>query len=444
MGAPAGQTPFLANGSLRQAYTGVISFQDDGCTQLGGELISGVCRFQYSRFDNLVNDEFHYQLYGEINYQITDDIKFHLEGFWSRHTVPDERVSPTQSTVNFPSPIQGSGGYTLGGGTSPYPATGQNEQSRFYIPLQNPGLTTLYNSHCSTGVAVAYSALQCSDILNYGAITSQTQWRPQAYGGNPLFKDGADHESRRRDAYRIASGLSGRFGNGIGWNLGLTYMAEDAYVSTPDEGTNRVQLALRGYGGPSCNVVTAVTNNTPGQNGCLWFNPFSNGVQADAVYGLINPFYNASAVPSNTNTLALFGWMHEQLKVHVKNEIFVADAVLNGELTQFSLPGGNIAWAGGVQHRYNTTEVAPDDRYNIASARCVDDYDNPFAHQRCASGAGHTDFVAAINGYRVQRDVEAAFGDVRLPVFNTLTFPGRFATNAMAATSAGRPIPRST
>ena len=101
---------FLPNGSLVQPFKGVIGFQDDGCTQLGGEIIAGTCRFHYTKFDNLVNNEFHYQTYGELNYQLTDSINFHLEAFWSRNSVPDERVSPTQSTVNFPSPIQPSGG----------------------------------------------------------------------------------------------------------------------------------------------------------------------------------------------------------------------------------------------------------------------------------------------------------------------------------------------
>jgi iron complex outermembrane receptor protein len=410
----------LPSGSLAHPFTGVIGFQDDGCTQLGGEIIAGTCRFHYTKFDNLVNNEFHYQTYGEVNYRLTDDINFHLEAFWSRNSVPDERVSPTQSTVNFPSPIQPSGGYTLGGGLSPYPATGVNEQSRFYIPFQNPGLTALYNTHCGAGAATPYSSVQCADIQSSGVITSQTQWRPQGYGGNPLFPDGADHQSRRRDAFRIASGFDGRFANGIDWRVGLTYMSEDAYVSTPDEGVNRVQLALRGLGGPNCNVAA----NTPGQNGCFWFNPFSNGVAKDAVSGTANPFFNAAAVPGDTNTQELFRWMHEDLNVHLNNRIFVADALLNGEVAQFSLPGGHAKWAVGAQYRYDSAEVSPDDLYNIAAARCVDDVDDPFPHQRCSSGAGSTDFVAAITSYRVHRAVGAVFGELSVPIFNTLNVDG--------------------
>jgi len=51
----------LPNGSLAQPYAAPINFQDDGCAELGGEIIGGTCRFQFSRFDNVGNDEYHYQ-----------------------------------------------------------------------------------------------------------------------------------------------------------------------------------------------------------------------------------------------------------------------------------------------------------------------------------------------------------------------------------------------
>ena len=99
----------LANGSLSQPFAAPINFQDDSCTQLGGEIVAGTCRFQFSRFDNLGNDEYHYQLYGEVNFDLDENTRFHGEVMWSRHDVPEERVSPYQSTVQFPTPITASG-----------------------------------------------------------------------------------------------------------------------------------------------------------------------------------------------------------------------------------------------------------------------------------------------------------------------------------------------
>lgn len=405
----------LPNGSLSQPYAGAVNFQDDGCAELGGEIIGGVCRFQFTRFDNIVNDEFHYQVYGELNFDITDDTRFHVEALWSRHDVPAERVSPYQSTVQFPTPIAMSGGST-GGGTSPYPATGLNQQSRFYIPYANPGLTALHALHCSAGATAPYSAAQCANIQNFGVITSQTQWRPGGYGGQPLFDDGADHNRRKADAFRVSGGLAGKlpFGDWK-YDTALTYMESVGVSANPDEIVNRLQLGLRGLGGPNCNVAA----NTPGQNGCLWFNPFSNAVAEDAVYGRANPFFNAAAVPGNTNTRELYEWMHDYLSFTTNSRILVADAVATGELP-ITLPGGTVAVAVGAQWRYDEYEVSADNTfYDINATRCVDDVDD--RQPTCANGVGPYVLFPGIQGYSVDRDVKAVFGEIQLPITDTLT-----------------------
>ncbi len=405
----------LPDGSLAQPYAGAINFQDDGCAELGGEVIGGVCRFQFTRFDNIVNDEFHYQVYGEVNFDITDDTRFHAEVMWARHDVPAERVSPYQSTVQFPTPIAASGG-SPGGGKSPYPATGLNQQSRFYIPFANPGLTALHARHCTGAPAAPYSAAQCANIQNFGVITSQTQWRPGGYGGQPLFEDGADHNRRKADAFRVSAGVTGKlpFGDWT-YDTAITYMESEGVAANPDEIVNRLQLGLRGLGGPSCNVAA----NTPGQNGCLWFNPFSNAVPQDAVYGRANPFFDPAAVPGNANTRELYEWMHDYLSFTTNSRILVADAVATGELP-ITLPGGSIAVALGAQWRYDEYKVAADNSfYDINATRCVDDVDDRMP--QCANGVGPYVLFPGIQGYSVDRDVKAVFGEIRLPIAETVS-----------------------
>src|SRR6185436_17761050 len=212
----------LASGTFSQ------SFVDNGCAEFGGVLVNPAtpasgCRFQFTQFDNLVNNEDHYQLYGQVNFERTDDIDFHGEVLWARHEVPVERVSPAQSTTQFPSPIVASGG-SPGGGTSPYPAVGLNQQSRFYIPATNPGLLAFLATpgNCtganaaSTGLTAANAAGICANAAANGVITSQTLWRPEGYGGNPLFDDGADHQSREATAFRVSGGLKGKVFGDIG------------------------------------------------------------------------------------------------------------------------------------------------------------------------------------------------------------------------------------
>jgi iron complex outermembrane receptor protein len=127
----------LASGTFAQ------SFLDNGCTELGGTLVAAAtpasgCRFQFTQYDNLVNDEDHYQVYGQLNLEIADGWDFHGEVLWARHSVDAERVSPAQSTTQFPTPILASGG-SPGGGTSPYPAVGPEPAVALLRAGQQPG-----------------------------------------------------------------------------------------------------------------------------------------------------------------------------------------------------------------------------------------------------------------------------------------------------------------
>jgi iron complex outermembrane receptor protein len=369
----------------------LTTFNDVGCTELGGfRNAAGGCSFQFSRFDNLVNDEYHYQLYGEANYDFTDDLSFHAEAFWTRHDVPRERVSPSQSTAQFPTPISA-------GGTSPFPAFGGQSMSRFYIPFANPGLQAYFASQCAGVVSAT-----CANLPN-GVVTSQTAWRPQGYGGNPLFPDqgGADVQSRANDSFRISAGLKGRTFWDINWDAAVTYMDSRSTNATPDIVTERLQLALTGLGGPGCNPATG----TPGQGACLWFNPFSNGIPRQAVNAAANPLFSQAAVTPNTNTNALFDWMHQYIVERNTSRILVGDLVLNGG-SPINLPGGEVKWALGGQLRYDELEGrAENDLANAAAA---------------SNGVGPFNFYPAIQSTSVDRTVSAVFGELRLPIFESL------------------------
>jgi iron complex outermembrane receptor protein len=401
-------------GTLAQLNTGAFSatnsFVDDGCTELGGVLNGTTgCRFQYSNFDNLVNDEDHYQIFGELNRELSESVDLHVEALWAGHEVSDERVSPAQSTVQFPSPIDVSGG-SAGGGTSPYRATGLNQQSRYYIPAQNPGLSAFAGRHCATPSG---SFVTLCPLLANGVITSQTGWRPEGYGGNPLFADGADHQSREAQAYRASVGLKGTFANDIGWDTAVTYMQVDTHVRTPDIVVNRLQLALRGLGGPNCNPQTG----TPGAGSCLWFNPFSNGIERSGANGAANPFFN----PALTNSREVLDWMHQYIRDDRESSLLVADLVFDGELP-LELGGGNIAWAAGAQWRDGTQTRELNDLSDIDVSPCVDSADD--GSPGCTGGSGPYTFYGALREYDVSQDVYAAFAEVNLPLLDRLDVTG--------------------
>ena len=49
---------------------------DPACAQLGGTP-AGFCRFQYTFFDNLIEDEENFKIFGELNVDLTDTMSFH-------------------------------------------------------------------------------------------------------------------------------------------------------------------------------------------------------------------------------------------------------------------------------------------------------------------------------------------------------------------------------
>ncbi|MDB5444204.1 MAG: hypothetical protein JWP73_2580 [Phenylobacterium sp.] len=421
----AGNPGVFTTGTAAQLATGSFSqsFLDNGCTAFGGVQASATvpaagCRFQYTDFDNLVNDEYHYQLYGELNFRVTDDLKFHGEVLWSKHDVPRERVSPAQSTTQFPTPILASGG-SPGGGTSPYPAVGLNQQSRFYVPANNPGLLALL---ANPATCPAIGATVCANAAANGVIASQTLWRPEGWGGNPLFPQagGADLQRREAEAFRVAGEFSGQLPDvsllkSIGWTAGMTWQENKGRQETPDLSVRRLELALRGLGGPGCNPATGA----PGVGPCLWFNPFSNGYPNSPGTGLTNPFYAASTA----NSAAVLNWMHIYGNDDITTQLFTADVVVNGK-SGLTLPGGDVAWAVGAQWRYDRYKVDADPNYDIASAPCVDS--PPFGPGTpvCTNGTGPYTFYAAVQRFDIDRTVKAVFGEIRLPVLENLEVTG--------------------
>jgi iron complex outermembrane receptor protein len=405
----------LANPQATGGFT--QTFLDNGCAELGGTLVNAAapasgCRFQFTQFDNLVNDEDHYQVFGQLNFEVAENWDFHGEVLWARHTVDAERVSPAQSTTQFPTPIVASGG-SPGGGTSPYPAVGLNQQSRFYVPANNPGLVTFLGANCP-----ALGASICANAAANGVITSQTQWRPEGYGGNPLFSDGADHQRRSATAFRVGGSLKGDIFENIGLTVSATYQQNHGEGGAgPDISVTRLQLALRGLGGPSCNPVTG----TPGQGACMWFNPFANAYQGNPALGLTNPFFNSGA---SNDKPELLNWLRQSLVADTYSELAVGEAVFNGQVPGVELPGGSIGWAVGAQWRYDRLQVNVPDFYDINAAPCVDS--PPFGDglPTCSGGTGAHTFYSAVQEIDIDRIVRSVFAEVKVPLLDNLELSG--------------------
>lgn len=367
---------------------------DNGCAALGGVPGAGpACNFHFTPYDNLVEQENRYQLYSQLDVDLSDTTKFHGDVLYAKTDVPQWRTSPSYLALQSPNSI-------ANGGVSPGPAGG------YYVPASNPG----YAAYLATNPG-AFSAAAT------GAWVPGVRYRPYGLGGNPLFDNGASRGSREFEAYRVSGGLSGEFGGGIGYDVAVTYSQETGIRQGWDTMVDRFQLALRGYGslnsgaaGGCDSTETAGYTTNAGNNaiGCYYFNPFSNGVKANPITGQTNPNYNAAL----SNSADLTAWFFKKGTTKSTQRLFVVDALLNGKFA-WTLGGGDASWAVGSQYRRDYYVTTNDDLFNLAANPCID---TPYSGTtNCAVRNGPFMFLGGGSSADLQSDVYALFGEVQLP-----------------------------
>ena len=90
------------------------------------------------------------------------------------------------------------------------------------------------------------------------------------------FEDPAP-QTFEQDTYRLAASLEAPLGDsGWDWTISGTYSTNDSRFVDVEAIRGRLDLALRGLGGRSCNPATG----TPGQGNCQYWNPFANRMTA--------------------------------------------------------------------------------------------------------------------------------------------------------------------
>ncbi|MDZ4762181.1 MAG: TonB-dependent receptor [Alphaproteobacteria bacterium] len=393
------------------------SFVDRGCVESGSVLASATsCSFQFTAFDNIVNPEEHYQAYGEFNYDFSDALTLHAEALWSKREVIED-ASVYQSTTQFPAPIEASGG-SAGGGVSPIPASGLNEQSLFYIPGNHPGLQAVM-SPCP------YSAAICANSIANGVVTSQTLWRPGGVGGNPRnLPDGSTLHYFNSEAVRVSGGLQGELSvfNGVNWDFNLTYSKNSGETIRTDRSVNRLQLALRGFGsneGASDQCTTAeMTAANAGNNavGCYWFNPFTSGVETFLSNGTTNPFFRGAAL---ANSADLVRWIERSPSTEIEQTLYVADLVFSGDLG-LSFPAGPVKYAVGGQTRTDEFSANPNDVGDPAITPCVDSAPFGDGLPTCRTSSGPFIFLPPVAAQENKRTVDSLFAELQLPLLDNL------------------------
>ena len=352
---------------------------DANCAAVGGTATftgtTPACYFSYLPFDNLVEEQDQYQVYGEFNSNVGDTGKFHVEALYSQTSQPDFRFSPGYPPTSGPS--------------------GPGSVNVFSVAGTNPGFNTfLTQTGNSALIGVAKSA-------------TATLWRPLGNGGNNSTGGlGGQSGSRKYEELHLSADIKGETGIlGANYDVSATYIAEWQDQQTTDILIDRLQNALNGLGGAAC------TGTTPGANGCQYFNPFSNAYASNPARGLTNPGY----VSANANDPKLVAWLFDRQKYRAQQDTFVVDAVLSGK-SGITLPGGNIGWAAGAQFRKVTfLQEIDSPYYNALITPCP-----VVGSNTCTFKTGPYIFLGQNIPLRLEQSVYAVFGELNLPVTDSL------------------------
>lgn len=347
---------------------------DPNCEALGGT-DTGFCRFQYTAFDNLIEEEENYKIFAEVNVDISDTLSFHAEALLHETDIPEWNSSPS------------------------YPPQALTGADRFVAP-NHPGLVALIAANPTT-------------LGDLGPNTGVYSWsRMLGVGGRngqPLSAE------RKTETQRLSAGFEGEFGEGIGFSVSASWSERERTVGGGDMFIERMAFALDGLGGAGCDQATG----TAGVGGCEYFNPFSNAVEFSAITGA-NPFFD----PAVANSDSLIDWLSAETGSVTVNESLVVEAIFNGQ-SGFELGGGTIGWAAGVQYRQDDYDFSVKDVANRALNPCP--FNDPVsvalghvATLDCgAGGAGQLAFLAATDEESTDRDVYGVFAEVNLPISDT-------------------------
>jgi iron complex outermembrane receptor protein len=397
--------PFLPVTNLPSgAFTPAAGFQlDSGCAPLGGVVTPGtlpVCQFAYIPYDNLVEIEDRFQLYGEANADLGDNAQLHIEAFYSETDVPEWNTSPSYLALQTPT-------------SATNPTVGQLPAAvlaGYFVPATNPGFIAYRNANPSQIPAFAT-----------GAHIPGLRYRPFSVGGNPMFDYGPSEGRRHYDAFRVSGGIKGKFANDIGYDFALTYGQETGVRTGYDTIVSRFQMALRGYGAKNgdpngCTAAETANFTTNAGNaalGCYWFNPFSNAIANNTITGATNPAFN-SALANDPDVVR---WFFQEVSTKQTAKSFVADLVFNGELP-WELGGGAVGWAAGAQFRRNFFTSSYNDLSNIDANPCLDTIFN--GSTSCTVRNGPLMFLGTGENADLEGDIYALFVETALPVTDDL------------------------
>lgn len=367
--------------------------QDVGCTELGGfvQQANGRCLYQFTDYNNLVEEQNYYQAYGALNAELDSRTRFSVDVLYSFGEL-FTRLSPSYPATQGPN--------------------GPGLTFNFFVPETNPGYQTFVNQVAAAGRPFPTEAV--GGLQNGASIVL---YRPFALGGFALSDEFpfGNQATNENESFRISTGFERDIGDSFTASIHATYIDSNSNAVVQDTIGVRLQNALDGLGGPNCDVATG----TPGQGSCFYFNPFSNAIGGNPVTGQINPFYvgpNAGDPRVNNNRADVIDFFTEPAASNEqKEQQVVIDFLLSGTLDSLDLGGGPVGLGIGAQYRQSEFELRP-----TFLSSSVDNPCQQPGQTECRFPLGPFIFQGPLNPADNSQDVVAIFGEAQIPFTDRL------------------------
>ena len=383
--------PAAGAGSDAATLSAAPRFVDPDCEAFGGYTDTGTartCRFRYQAWDALIYGNRHTRGLVTLSGDVGEHGHYRIEGLYADGRTPSWETTPSFPPVSQFNQLQ---------------VVGPDHPGRRALVASNPTLLdTAENPLDLTGSQPWYF---------YGRLVGNS-------GPGRILS------SRQSATQRIAASLGGELGGTeLHYDLGAVYARSTGDVGQPAEYAYRKFLAFRGYGGPGCGVGVVVDPDSPtrmalgevpagtvaGQGNCMYYNPFSNGLESAAqpgapLEGGTNPRFSGAGNPA-----ALLDWIGEEVIISSTSDLFTADATLNGNLND------NVSYAVGYQFRRVSASGRPNDAGNLSLNPCFVPGDSG-----CAIQTGQFTFTTARNPYDAQQTTHAAFTEFALSLGDRL------------------------
>ncbi len=402
------------------ATLGGIAFTaDQGCAGVGGfRSLPGsagdLCLTSYLGFTNLVEPEERWQGFADVEVPLGQG-GLRLTGLYG-HSETVLTTSPSYLPTIAPSSSAAFGGGGL-----------------FVIPQYAPALV----DYCARYGASSGCAVDASGAPQAPALAYPVRFRPVLLGGNPLFANdrGAATPQYRAEQYQATATFTHPVSDAIDFEAGLTWSASDRHFEGIDSYVDLLQNALAGFGGESCAYATpqsraglsaAQLAAVAGTGGCHFFNPFSSAIAANAFTGQPNPQYAGTSNPLGLSLAPGAGLVNDASTIDdffttIQRGAFtrqwVGDLLLSGG-SGLQLPGGEARFALGAQYRKDRYRRTYSDNHNLDLLPCPGSVLDPAA--TCAVQTGAIGFLGSGVDTTVREDVWAAFGELQLPVTDSL------------------------